>query len=72
MPLTFQAMASGKSAEAAVSDTWDAEQDYKLARDIFTAMFKRFGRDTLLVWLFEEAFEKGRQQATDMDAVRRG
>ena len=48
-----------------------AEAQYAEDEAAFRQMVKRHGTDTLLTWVYREMFCKPRQQATDMDAVRR-
>jgi hypothetical protein len=49
-----------------------AEAEYALDREEFDRLLKRRGADTILTWWYQTTLKLPRQQATDMDAVRRG
>jgi hypothetical protein len=49
-----------------------SEAEFAIDREAFHQLAKRRGTDTLLTWVYQEMFNLPRQQATDMDAVRRG
>jgi len=49
-----------------------AEAEYALDRVEFDRLLERRGADTLLTWWYQTTLKLPRQQATGMDAVRRG
>jgi hypothetical protein len=49
-----------------------AEAEEALDRCEFERIMRRRGADTMLTWWYQEKLNLPRQQATDMEAVRRG
>jgi hypothetical protein len=49
-----------------------AEAQYAIDQVAFDELLRRRGFDTILTWWTQARLKLPRQQATDMDAVRRG